>query len=76
MDSEGQYWRCVNYVEGSVTYDEVKCPDDFYQSAVAFGNFQRMLADYPADTLHETIEGFHDTRARFEVFKKAVLDDV
>ena len=76
VDSEGQYWRCVNYVEDSITYDEVKCPDDFYQSAVAFGNFQRMLADYPADTLHETIEGFHDTKARFEVFKKAVEEDV
>ena len=23
LDSEGQYWRCVNYVEDSVTYDEV-----------------------------------------------------
>lgn len=35
-----------------------------------------MLADYPAGTLHETIKGFHDTRARFEVFKKAVEEDV
>ena len=51
-------------------------PEDFYESAVAFGNFQRLLADYPADTLHETIKGFHDTRARFEVFKQAVAQDV
>ena len=35
-----------------------------------------MLADYPADTLNETIAGFHDTRARFAVFKKAVEEDV
>ena len=49
---------------------------DFYQSAVAFGHFQRLLADYPAETLHETIKGFHDTKARFEVFKKAVEADV
>ena len=47
-----------------------------YESAAAFGNFQRMLADYPADTLYETIEGFHDTRARFQVFKQAVEKDV
>ena len=31
-----------------------------------------LLANYPAETLHETIEGFHDTKARFEVFKRAV----
>ena len=35
-----------------------------------------MLADYPAKTLHETIPGFHDTRERFETFKKAVEEDV
>mgnify|MGYP007012338454 CR=1 FL=1 len=51
-------------------------PADFYESAVAFGNFQRLLADFPAETLHETIEGFHDTRARFAVFEQAVKEDV
>ena len=35
-----------------------------------------MLADFPADTLHETIAGFHDTRARFTAFEKAVESDV
>lgn len=36
---------------------------------------QRLLADYPADTLHETIKGFHDTKSRFAAFKKAVEKD-
>ena len=43
---------------------------------MAFGNFQNLLADYPADTLFETIEGFHDTKARFEFFKRAVETDI
>ena len=30
----------------------------------------------PAQTLHETIKGFHDTQARLEVFKQAVEQDV
>ena len=51
-------------------------PEDFYQSGVIFGKFQGMLADYPAETLHETIKGFHDTRARFENFRKAVREVV
>ena len=76
VDSDGEYWRCYVFIEGAKTYDQVESLDDFYQSAVSFGNFQRMLADYPADTLHETIVGFHDTKARFEVFKKAVAEDV
>ncbi len=76
VDSEGDYWRCYVFIEDAKSYDQVESPEDFYQSAVAFGNFQRLLANYPADTLHETIEGFHDTKARFEVFKKAIADDV
>lgn len=76
VDSEGEYWRCYVFIEGAKTYDQVESMDDFYQSALSFGNFQKMLADYPADTLHETIVGFHDTKARFEVFKKAVQEDV
>lgn len=76
LDSEGEYWRCYVFIEGARSYDQVETVDDFYQSAVAFGNFQKLLADYPADTLHETIVGFHDTKARFEVFKKAVAEDI
>ena len=35
-----------------------------------------MLADYPAETLHETIKGFHNTKARFATFKQVVEADV
>ena len=76
VDSKGDYWRSYKFITDATSYDQVEKPEDFYQSAVAFGNFQRLLADYPARTLHETIKGFHDTKARFEVFKKAVEEDV
>lgn len=76
VDSKGEYWRSYKFITDATCYDRVEKPEDFYESAAAFGNFQRMLADYPADTLYETIEGFHDTRARFQVFKQAVEKDV
>ena len=75
-DADGEYWRAYRFIEDAICYEKVECPDDFYQSGFSFGNFQRLLAEYPAETLHETIVGFHDTRARFQVFKKAVEDDV
>lgn len=76
VDYKGDYWRSYKFITDATSYDKVEKPDDFYQSAVSFGNFQRLLADYPADTLHETIAGFHDTKARFQVFKEAVEKDV
>lgn len=76
MDSAGEYWRAYRFITGAVSLDRVERPEDFYESALAFGNFQRMLADYPAGTLHETIPGFHDTEARFDAFQKAVERDI
>ena len=76
VDSLGEYWRAYYFITGATSYDQVKNDGDFYQSAVAFGHFQRMLADYPAETLHETIEKFHDTVDRFAKFKEAVRADV
>lgn len=75
-DSNGEYWRVYVFIEDAFSYDAVEKPEDFYESAVAFGNFQNLLADYPADTLHETIKGFHDTKARLARFKEVVAADV
>lgn len=76
LDSEGNYWRAYHFITGATGYDEVKSDEDFYQSALAFGKFQSLLSEYPAETLHETIPDFHNTKARFAVFVQAVQDDV
>lgn len=76
LDSENEYWRSYKFITDATSFDQVRCADDFYQSAISFGNFQSLLADYPAETLHETIQGFHDTKARFQVFKDAVAADI
>lgn len=75
QDSFGDYWRSYKFITDATSYDQVEEPEHFYQSAVAFGNFQKLLADYPAETLHETIKGFHDTKTRFRNFQAAVERD-
>lgn len=69
---DGGCYRMYNFVEDAKSFDAVEKPEDFYESAVAFGNFQSLLSDYPADTLHETIPDFHNTGKRFETFLQAV----
>lgn len=75
LDSIGSYWRAYCFIEDAVSLDAVTKPEDFYRSAVAFGNFQRQLAGYPAATLHETIPNFHNTPVRFETLERAVRED-
>lgn len=74
-DSSHNYWRMFLYIERTMCLEQVESAKDFYDSAVAFGNFQRMLADYPAEELHETIPNFHNTPSRFRDFQKAVQED-
>lgn len=74
-DSDHNFWRMFLFIEQTLCLETVESEKDFYDSGVAFGNFQRMLADYPAGTLHETIPNFHNTPVRFIDFKKAVEED-
>ena len=76
LDEKGEYWRSYTFIEDATCFDQVENPEDFYNSAVSFGNFQRLLADYPAETLHETIVNFHNTIDRMQKFKKAVAEDI
>lgn len=72
----GDYFRMYRYIERSVGYEMVENPEQFYQAARAFGKFQNMLADYPAEKLFDTIPRFHDTEKRFADFKEAVANDI
>ena len=76
VDEDGDYWRTYIFIEDATCFDIVEKPEDFYNSALSFGNFQRLLADYPAATLHETIPNFHNTVSRFADFTRAVEEDV
>lgn len=75
INEEGECWRLILYVTDSISYDKVERPEQFYDSALAFGHFQRLLADYPAETLHETIKNFHNTPDRLRLLKEAVEAD-
>ena len=74
-DSQGGAWRLYPFVERTVCYQSAKSPELFAASGRAFGRFQKLLRDYPADTLHETIPHFHDTEDRLAKFKAAVEAD-
>ncbi len=69
------FWRVYDFVEDSLCLQAPESPDDFYQSAVAFGNFQEQLKDFPAETLSETIPNFHNTEDRYRIFREVLAKD-
>ncbi|NLJ89769.1 MAG: aminoglycoside phosphotransferase family protein [Clostridiales bacterium] len=75
VDIEGSYWRMYLFIEDAMCLESVTRPEDFYQSGVAFGRFQKLLSDFDASSLHEVIPDFHNTPLRFERFLEAVKED-
>ena len=75
-NGEKQYYRAYNCIEESISYDVSKDNEVVYNTGKAFGHFQKMLIDYPTNTLEETITDFHNTPKRYENFLKDVELDV
>ncbi|MFV0401852.1 MAG: phosphotransferase enzyme family protein [Oscillospiraceae bacterium] len=76
VGDDGEYWRVFPFVSDSLSLDLPESAEDFRQSGIAFGRFQRQLADFAADTLTETIPRFHDTPNRFAALHAAIDADV
>ena len=72
---DGAYYRCYVFVRDTVTYQQIKTPLDFQRCGVAFGDFQRQLAAFPAHTLCETIPDFHNTEQRLNNLLAAIERD-
>lgn len=73
-DENGDFWRMYDFV-GGFCLDMPETDADFYESALAFGRFQHLLSDFPAETLYETIPEFHNTVDRYRLLKEAIQAD-
>ena len=72
LDENGGCWRSYIYISKCYTCDKIDSEVKAFRSGKAFGKFQRMLSDYPAANLFETIPHFHDTPSRYSDLKNAV----
>lgn len=70
------YWRLLTFITNATSYQSAENPKLFANAAYAFGKFQRMLADFPASTLVETIPNFHNTVSRYNDFTASLERDV
>ncbi|MDO4460222.1 MAG: aminoglycoside phosphotransferase family protein [Clostridia bacterium] len=74
--SDGSYWRVMPFIENSIGYDMAESLEMFRKCGYAFGNFQKMLSDYPADELSEVIPDFHNTPERVNQLKEAIENNL
>lgn len=69
------YFRIYLFIDKATAYQVVEKPEHFYESAVAFGNFANLLANFDAKSLYEPLPDFHNTVKRFANLEKAVAEN-
>ena len=74
-DAEGQVWRVMLFVPDTFSPELPDNLDILEECGGAFGRFARLLDDFPASSLHETIHAFHDTPARLSQLEDAARLD-
>lgn len=68
IDENGDAWRAYQFIENALGHTFAEDKEMLYHAAKAFARFSKMLREYPAHSLHETIPDFHHTKKRFEGF--------
>ena len=68
LDDQGEYWRAIEYIDKTLTFDTIENTQQAEQVGIALGIFHRLLFDLEPSTLHETLPGFHITPRYLEHF--------
>jgi len=58
-DHQGEVWRAVSHIDRTITHQTITASAQARQVGWALGHFHHLLADLPAQDLHETLPGFH-----------------
>lgn len=72
---EDNAFRVYKFIEDTRSIENSRTPEALYEAGAGFGNFQKLLADFPVDSLYETIKDFHNTPKRIEALKEAIRED-
>ncbi len=74
-DGDRDYYRIFDYIENAKTYNTIENAEVAFKIGQAFGNFQKMLRNFPMSELEETIPDFHATDKRYAQLEKDIIID-
>lgn len=59
VDPKGECWRALSMIASSTNYERVTEPEHAAEAGRVLGHFQRIISDFPAGELADTLPGFH-----------------
>ncbi|MEP6950914.1 MAG: aminoglycoside phosphotransferase family protein [Ginsengibacter sp.] len=66
------YFRLFPFVKKSHTIDAVQIPGQAFEAAKEFGQFTRLLSQFPVEKLQITLPDFHNLSLRYQQFCEAL----
>jgi Ser/Thr protein kinase RdoA (MazF antagonist) len=66
------YFRLCHYVKYSHTINKVERPEQAYEAAKKFGQFTKILSNFPVNRLQITLPDFHNLSLRYQQFTDAL----
>lgn len=75
-DQDDNYWRMTWYLANTNCYDVVSTAKQARQGGVAFGRFQRLLADLDPSLIVDTIPDFLNIKKRLNDFDTAIASNL
>lgn len=61
IDHQGNFWRALNFVQGTTTFDTIQDVHHGTEIGYGLGCFHNLLSDLPTEQLADTLPGFHVT---------------
>lgn len=75
LKKDKQYYRCYEYIENCLCFEQVEDLNVVYEMGKALGCFDKTLENFPIKKLYTVIPNFHNGLERYKYFKKAVMND-
>jgi len=72
QDEDGFYWNLMEYIPNSKVLETTQNEAQAEEAGQAFGNFIKLLDDFPANDVYEIIKDFHKMSFRYKQFDEAL----
>lgn len=72
IDENGDYWCVIFFISNAYTLEKVTTKEEAYESAKAFGQFQKHLIDVDVTEYKDSIPNFHNLSGRIADFDLAL----
>jgi len=75
-DKNGNFWRMMDFVSNSTSFDVADKPEIAFEAAKAYGYFQKMLIDLNPKDFFIVIKDFHNLEMRMNSFLDVIKTNI